>query len=73
MEQLRVEDKIQELSDGEEEVIKRRGKRRKKRGRDSSRGPLAVQASIDPETQVFFSYSNLIYFRFIEIFFRFQQ
>lgn len=36
----------------QEEIVKRKGKRRKKRGRDSSRGPLAVQASIDPETQV---------------------
>lgn len=41
-----------EVSDGEEEVMRRRGKRRKKRGRDSSRGPLAVEASVDPETQV---------------------
>lgn len=39
-------------SDDEEGITKRKGKRRKKRGRDSSRGPLAVQASIDPETQV---------------------
>lgn len=39
-------------SDDEDGIIKRKGKRRKKRGRDSSRGPLAVQASVDPETQV---------------------
>ncbi|XP_018566349.1 uncharacterized protein LOC108907241 [Anoplophora glabripennis] len=36
----------------EEEFIKRRGKKRRKKGRDSSRGPPAFQASLDPETQM---------------------
>ncbi|KAJ8916127.1 hypothetical protein NQ315_004494 [Exocentrus adspersus] len=40
----------EEEEDGE--FIKRRGKKRRKRGRDSSRGPPAFQASLDPETQV---------------------
>ncbi|XP_072380490.1 uncharacterized protein [Diabrotica undecimpunctata] len=35
-----------------EEFIKRRGKRRRKKGRDASRGPPTFQASLDPETQV---------------------
>lgn len=43
----------QEEEEGEEEFIKRRGKMRRKRGRDSSRGPPAFQASLDPETQVY--------------------
>lgn len=38
--------------DEDEEFIKRRGKKRRKRGRDASRGPPAFQPSIDPETQV---------------------
>ncbi|XP_022916455.1 uncharacterized protein [Onthophagus taurus] len=33
-------------------VMKRRGKKRNKKGRDASRGPLTVQTSIDPETQI---------------------
>ncbi|XP_066256818.1 uncharacterized protein [Euwallacea similis] len=36
----------------EEDYVKRRGKRRKKKQRDSSRGPPAFQAPVDPETQV---------------------
>ncbi|XP_025831846.1 uncharacterized protein LOC108732558 [Agrilus planipennis] len=36
----------------DEEPLKRRGKRRKKKGRDSSKGPPAFQSSLDPETQV---------------------
>lgn len=41
----------QEAAETDEDGIKRRGKKRKKRGRDSSRGPPAFQ-SVDPETQV---------------------
>lgn len=41
-----------EDEDEDENYIRRRGRKRRKRGRDSSRGPFAVQSSIDPETQV---------------------
>lgn len=41
-----------EEADEDEEFIKRRGKKRRKRGRDASRGPPAFQPSLDPETQV---------------------
>lgn len=36
----------------EEDFIKRKGKRRKKRGRDLSGGRSAFQNDVDPETQV---------------------
>lgn len=36
----------------EEDFIKRKGKRRKKRGRDLSGGRSAFQNNVDPETQV---------------------
>ncbi|KAF5270665.1 hypothetical protein FQA39_LY01403 [Lamprigera yunnana] len=42
-------DEDQNEDDG---IIKRRGRKRRKRGRDASRGPPAFQSSIDPETQV---------------------
>lgn len=43
----------QETTDVEEEdYIKRKGKRRKKRGRDLSGGRSAFQNNVDPETQV---------------------
>lgn len=38
--------------DEDEDFIKRRGKRRKKRGRDLSGGVSAFQTTADPETQV---------------------
>lgn len=42
-----------EAADAEEEdFIKRKGKRRKKRGRDLSGGRSAFQNDMDPETQV---------------------
>ncbi|KAK9744704.1 hypothetical protein QE152_g7472 [Popillia japonica] len=42
---------VVEAGEDDEDVMKRRGKKRHKKGRDSSRGP-PVQQSIDPETQV---------------------
>ncbi|XP_050296672.1 uncharacterized protein LOC126736387 [Anthonomus grandis grandis] len=38
--------------ENDEDFIKRRGKKKKKKDRDTSRGPPAFQASLDPETQV---------------------
>lgn len=43
---------VEEEDVDDEEFIKRRGKKRRKRGRDASRGPPAFQPSLDPETQV---------------------
>nr|CAH7753701.1 unnamed protein product [Callosobruchus chinensis] len=43
-------DKDSEESD--EAFVKRRGKKRRKKGRDSSQGPPGFQPSLDPETQV---------------------
>lgn len=43
---------VEEEDIDDEEFIKRRGKKRRKRGRDASRGPPAFQPSLDPETQV---------------------
>lgn len=34
------------------ELIKRRGKKQRKKGSDRVKGPPAMQSSIDPETQV---------------------
>lgn len=39
--------------DEDEGEMRRRGKKRGKKGRDSSRGPPAFQSSVDPETQVY--------------------
>ncbi|GJQ80920.1 hypothetical protein Trydic_g4737 [Trypoxylus dichotomus] len=42
-----------EISQNEEEgIMRRRGRKRHKKGRDSSRGPPAFQHPVDPETQV---------------------
>ncbi|CAH1154400.1 unnamed protein product [Phaedon cochleariae] len=46
------EDKNNTDEEEDTEFIKRRGKRRRKKGSDASKGPTTYQASLDPETQV---------------------
>ncbi|CAH1101189.1 unnamed protein product [Psylliodes chrysocephalus] len=47
-----VEDDDDDEDEDNDEFIKRRGKRRRKKTRDSSRCPITYQASVEPETQV---------------------
>lgn len=44
--------KEEEVEEDEEDFVRRKGKRKKKRGRDVSGGRSAFQANVDPETQI---------------------
>lgn len=70
-EQNKKQKNEEQEEDDDGEFIKRKGKRRKKRGRDLSGGRSAFQNNADPETQVKNCYHH--YYCFKKKKFRWQQ